>query len=155
MSLSRTLLVAVGGLSLLAAACGGDDETAASSDPGEARTVEVDMVDIAFEPDSVDVNAGETIRFVFTNRGDVAHDAFIGDAAEQADHEQQMRDAEDDSGSGMEHGGGGGGDGEAVTVEPGDTEELTYTFDEAGSVEIGCHQPGHYDDGMKIDVEVT
>ena len=61
-----------------------------------------------------------------------------------------MRDAE-----GSEHGGGhGGGDEEALTVDPGETGELTHTFEESGSIEIGCHQPGHYNAGMKITVEV-
>ena len=92
------------------------------------------------------------MRFVFTNTGTVPHDAFIGDAAAQADHEQQMRDADDDSG--MNHGGGNDDDG-AITVEPGETGELTHTFDETGTLEIGCHEPGHYDDGMKMTVAVA
>lgn len=52
------------------------------------------------------------------------------------------------------HGEHGAGDDDAVTVEPGDEAELTCTFDEAGRVEVGCHQPGHYKAGMKIDVTV-
>jgi uncharacterized cupredoxin-like copper-binding protein len=40
-------------------------------------------------------------------------------------------------------------------VAPGDTGELTYTFDEAGPLEVGCHEPGHYDAGMKIAVNVA
>ena len=151
MHVPRTLMVAVAGVALLAAACGDDDTT--TGDANDAyRTVEVTMVDIAFEPDSIEVAAGESVRFVFTNDGELTHDAFVGDSAAQADHEQQMRDAEDDNG--MDHDGGDADDG-AVTVEPGDTAELTYTFDEAGTIEIGCHQPDHYDAGMKIDVEVT
>lgn len=149
------LLAAVAGIAVVAAACGGDDSTDTADSDRADRTVQIRMVDIAFEPDRVDVAAGETVRFVFTNDGDVAHDAFVGDRAAQADHEQQMRDADDDSGSGMDHEGGGEeGDG-AITVEPGGTGELTYTFEEAGTVEIGCHQPGHYDAGMKIDVEAS
>ena len=134
---------------LLLSACGGGDDTTAVS--GDTRTAEVDMVDIAFEPDILKIAEGETVRFVFTNRGKVAHDAFIGDAAAQADHEAEMRDAD----SGDAHGGHGDKDDDAVTVEPGDTAELTYTFDGPGSVEIGCHQPGHYAAGMKVAVDVA
>jgi len=152
MKLSRTLLAVLVGIALVAAACGadGDDDTAGGDD-AEVRTVEVDMVDIAFEPDRLEVNAGETVRFVFTNRGEVAHDAFIGGADAQADHEAEMREADSDDG----HGGGHDDDSDAVTVDPGDTEELTHTFAEAGTLEVGCHQPGHYDAGMKITVEVA
>src|SRR5262245_513955 len=31
----------------------------------------------------------------------------------------------------------------------------TNTFDEAGAIEIGCHQAGHYATGMKIAVEIS
>lgn len=33
--------------------------------------------------------------------------------------------------------------------------ELTHTFEGLGDVEIGCHEPGHYEASMKIDVTVT
>ena len=137
---------------LLLAACGDEDTTTnANGGRGEIRTVEVDMVDIAFEPDTIEVARGETIRFLFTNRGEVAHDAFIGDRAAQATHEAEMRERDDDA----HDSGHGDDDADAVTVEPGDSAELTYTFDESETVEIGCHQPGHYDAGMKITAEVT
>ena len=109
------------------------------------------MVDIAFEPDKLQVEAGETVRFVFRNTGEVAHDAFIGDSDAQADHEAEMREADDDG-----HDGGHGDEPEdAVTVEPGESGELTYTFDDPGTLEIGCHQEGHYADGMKTSIEVA
>ena len=103
------------------------------------------MRDIEFSPTTVDVEEGETIRFLFRNTGEVAHEAYIGDAAAQEDHADEM-----ESMGGMDH----GGDSEVLTVEPGDTGELSYTFDEAGPVQIGCHEPGHFDAGMVLDVEV-
>jgi uncharacterized cupredoxin-like copper-binding protein len=105
------------------------------------------MVDIAFQPDAIDVTRGETVMFVFTNDGDVDHDAFIGNRDAQVEHEDDMRNA------GEGHGGGHGG-ANAVTVEPGESAELTYEFDAPGAVEIGCHQPGHYGAGMVIAVDV-
>lgn len=153
MQFSRSLLAAAAGAMLLAAACGDDDSDTTAGAGGDVRTVEVDMVDNAFEPETVEVARGETVRFVFTNRGEVAHDAFIGDADAQADHEAEMRAGDGDDG---EHGGGHGDDeADAVTVEPGDEAELTHTFDETGTIEVGCHQAGHYDAGMKIIVEVS
>src|SRR5688500_16737058 len=109
------ICVTAAGLALLAAC--GDDDTSAGDASSDLRTVEIDMVDVAFEPESLTVTSGETVRFVFTNTGAVAHDAFIGDEAAQADHETEMRDADGD-----EHGAGHGEeDTDAVTVEPGDT----------------------------------
>lgn len=150
-SRSTILTVLAGFLAVTAAACGSDDNPSATGAGGDVRTVEVDMADNAYQPDTVDIAEGETVRFVFTNTGTVPHDAFIGDTAAQADHEQEMRDADDDSG--MSH--GGGDDDGAITVEPGETGELTHTFDETGTLEIGCHEPGHYEDGMKMTVEVA
>jgi uncharacterized cupredoxin-like copper-binding protein len=146
-SFSRFAAVLAG--TLVLSACGGDDSDQDASQGG--GTVEVTMVDTAFKPDSLEVEAGETIRFVFRNRGHLPHDAFIGDTAAQADHEREMREAEEGG-----HGGHDSGDEPgAVTVEPGETGEITHTFDETGTVEIGCHQPGHYALGMKIAVSVV
>jgi uncharacterized cupredoxin-like copper-binding protein len=151
--MQRTRLAAASALLAVGLAACGDASDSEGATTDGARTVEVDMVDTAFEPDRLEVNEGDTVRFVFANRGDVAHDAFIGDADAQADHESEMRADQDDVG----HGGGHGDadEEEAVTVEPGDSEELTHTFDEAGTTEIGCHQEGHYEAGMTITVEVT
>ena len=147
----RVMTGLLGGVALLAAACGGDDGagTTESNPSSSARTVRIEMRDIAYSPTEVTVHQGETVRFVFTNRGKLPHDAFIGDEDAQADHEKDMREAD---------GGGHGGHGDdekAVTVEPGKTGELEHTFDEDGEVLIGCHQPGHYDAGMKVAVEVS
>ncbi len=89
--LTLTLTVAVTVLALIAAGCGSDDDdsTAGSSD---VRTIEIEMRDNAFAPDAITVPAGEEVRLVFHNTGRVDHDAFIGDDAAQADHEQAMND---------------------------------------------------------------
>ena len=151
MKTPHRLAAAVALIAVFLAACGGDDDTS-SRGSGDTRTIEIEMVDIAFEPDRIEVAAGETVRFVFTNSGEVAHDAFIGDADAQADHEAEMRAAGDDDG----HGGGHSDeDTDAVTVEPGDSAELTHTFKDAGTIEIGCHQAGHYAAGMKLTVQVA
>jgi uncharacterized cupredoxin-like copper-binding protein len=144
---SRSAVLAAAAL-LLLAACGDTDDSATADGEAADRTVEIDMVDTAFEPDTLEVRRGETVRFVFTNDGKLPHDAFIGDAEAQDDHEDDMR-ADDDS-----HGHEGESD-DAVTVEPGDTGELTYTFEDEGTLEVGCHQEGHYESGMTVTIEVT
>ena len=140
----KRFAVLAAALALFAAACGGDDDTSAADG---TRTIEIEMKDIEFSPDEIEVAAGETIRFVFDNTGAVAHDAFVGDEDAQADHENEM--GADDGG--MDH----GADDEGITVDPGEDGELSYTFDEPGTVLIGCHQPGHYDAGMIVTVDVT
>jgi uncharacterized cupredoxin-like copper-binding protein len=139
----HTFLSLLGVLLLAAGACGGGD----SADDGAtaARTVEVEMRDIHYEPATVSVRAGETVKFVFRNVGDAVHDAFIGDEAAQAEHEKEMRE-----GGSKHH----GGDDHAVTVEPGKTASLTYTFKGGETLLIGCHQPAHYQAGMKVTLTV-
>lgn len=103
------------------------------------------MVDNQFVPSSVQVTAGETIEFQFTNDGAVDHEAFIGLAAEQDEHAEAMRSGDDHA----DH------HGSAVDVPVGAAASLSYTFDEAGSLQIGCHEPGHFESGMVADVTVT
>lgn len=154
----KRILVAAAVAALVTAACGGEGEKKNEAAPTTAaapntRTVDINMIDIAYDPATpVSAKAGETIRFVFHNRGKIAHDAFIGDAAAQADHEKEMREAE---GGGHDTKMGGKDDKDAITVDSGKTDEVIHTFDRAGTLEIGCHQPGHYAAGMKITVTVS
>lgn len=149
--------VIAGGLALLAAACGGGagDDTASSASGG-GRRVAVAMVDIDFEPETLEVTKGEEVRFVFTNEGKLRHEAYFGSPEDQADHASEMADAGHGSGSGGHdaHGAEPGSD-DKVTVEPGKSGEITYRFEEAGTFEIGCHEPGHYAAGMRITVNVS
>ena len=145
-----TAFLAVAAVTL--AACGDDsDDTTAGTG---TRTVEIEMRDIEYSPDTVQVEAGETVRFVFHNVGAVAHDAFVGDEAAQDDHEMEMRGAGDD-GMNMNDGGSGDSGDNGITVDPGDTAELTHTFREGDEMLIGCHQEGHYEAGMKVMVNMS
>ncbi len=161
---SRLLLGAlVAGAVLVLGGCGGSDAdtttTAAAgdgsglefafgepADPAEAdRSVEiVANDDFRFTPPALTVVAGETVTFRIVNAGQVAHDFTLGDQAAQDEHEAQM--AED----GMIMSDAPN----AVTVQAGETEELTWRFTEAGTVLIGCHQPGHYAAGMTGEITV-
>lgn len=140
------LIAGLATLTIVVAACG-ESSTTTSPDTTATgtRTVDVAMEDIKFETTTLTVQAGETIDFRFTNTGKVAHDAFIGDNAAQMDHEAEMAQMALDDHATEE---------EALVLQPGESGELTYTFDEAGTFEVGCHQPGHYAAGMKIDVTV-
>jgi uncharacterized cupredoxin-like copper-binding protein len=160
--MKRVLFIAVVVVLASAAACGGgggdDDDSmnmegstgSTGASPAASRTVEVTMIDIAYEPKTLNVQRGERIEFVFHNQGKIAHDAFIGDTGAQGEHEKEMREADPKDGGHM-----GGSEAYAVTVEPGKTERLAYTFDKPGTIEIGCHQSGHYAAGMKVAVTVT
>lgn len=148
-------LVAAGAITL--AACGSDaGSNPAGDSSGEPRTVEVTMTDMAYTPASLDVAVGETVRFVFRNDGAVRHEAVFGNEAEQEAHHAEMAEM------------GGSHDGmdmesmphdemtelHSVVVEPGETVELTHTFETSGPMMIGCHEPGHWEAGMKMIIDV-
>lgn len=143
------LLLAAGPL---VAGCGGSDDGDAaageSAAEGEGRVIEVTMADHTFEPSSFEVDEGETITFRFTNEGSVVHEAVIGDEEGQRIHGDDLADDGVHSHEEGLHGPA------ARHIAPGDTAEITYTFDEAGELLLGCHEPGHYTT-MKATIEVS
>ena len=137
-------------VAVLLGGCGGGGGHASHSATAD-RVVTVAMRDITYDPTAVTVKAGETVRFVFHNEGAIRHDAFIGDEAAQAKHEQEMREAGSDGKSGEGHMDGGHG----ITVDPGDLASLTHTFKAGDVLVIGCHEVGHYAAGMKLALTVS
>jgi uncharacterized cupredoxin-like copper-binding protein len=126
----------------------------AFGEPGTAdkanREVRITMKDIAFEPQSLTVKVGETIRFVVTNTGAVEHDFTLGDAATQAAHRKEMAEMFEKGGE-MHH----EADPNAITVKSGQTAELTWRFTKAGKLEFDCNIPGHCEAGMTGVIAVT
>jgi uncharacterized cupredoxin-like copper-binding protein len=144
----RAVLVLVGTMVALAltACSGGQDASGGDAE----RVIQVEALDsLAFEPGSVSVQAGETVRFVVTNSGEAAHEFVLGPESVQVAHEEA-------SDAGEEHGGmHAEGQLAALELAPGETEEAVVTFEETGDVLFGCHEPGHYDGGMVGTVTVT
>ncbi|MFU2328588.1 plastocyanin/azurin family copper-binding protein [Pseudomonas sp. NFX98] len=135
-----------------------------------SRSVEVVMGDMTFTPKAIDIKAGETVRFVLVNKGQLLHEFNLGDAAMHAKHQQEMlqmqqsgmltptgvKEMDHGSMAGMDHGAMGHDmksgmkhdDPNSVLVEPGKTAELTWTFSKATNLEFACNIPGHYQAGM-------
>ena len=130
------------------------------------RTVEVLMGDISFNSKSLDIKAGETVRFVLINKGQLLHEFNLGDAAMHARHQQEMLQMQKSgmltptgksASATMDHAAMGHGshgssmkhdDPNSMLVEPGKTAELTWTFSKASTLEFACNVPGHYQAGM-------
>jgi P-type Cu+ transporter len=118
---------------------------AASDTSPVARTIQVGTTDtLRFAPDQLTVRAGETVAFEIGNPGRVPHEFFVGTAAEQQAHEREMA-----GGAPMPDEPG------QVDVPAGRTVRLVATFDRPGTLEYGCHVPGHYAAGMRGTITVT
>ncbi len=154
-----------------AVGCGGDD----SATPG-VRVIEIQMVDSRFIPDLIEVKVGETVTLRFTNTGSLRHEAVIGDEITQIVNEQQMQQLLNDTTipispitdpgpqsarrgrsarapTVLAHPGMSSAN--MVSVEPGASGEITFTFNKAGTLLMGCHEPGHYAAGMVGTINIT
>ncbi len=115
------------------------------------RSVDIHMDDkMRFTPKTVDVKAGESIRFVVHNGGAVPHEFVLGSAKDIAEHAELMRQIA--AGKQAEHSHGGGA---ALSVAAGQMGELVVTFAEPGAVEMACLVPGHYEAGMRGRINVS
>ncbi|MFO6463445.1 cupredoxin family protein [uncultured Jannaschia sp.] len=114
------------------------------------RTIDVSMLDasdeaMAFDVEALEIERGETIRFVLTNRGGEPHDFVMATPEEIAAHRAEMSGMPD-----MNH--------EAVyaaRVEPGETATLVWTFANEGAFAFACLIPGHYEAGMRGRLTVS
>ncbi|WP_084506384.1 cupredoxin domain-containing protein [Geminicoccus roseus] len=144
--------------------------------PGDAsdadRVIQIKMNDNFYEPESVQVRAGETIRFMLTNNGEFLHEFNIGTAAMHAEHQQEMAmmmehgmltpTGMNHDMDNMDHSKMGGmdmaemkhDDPNSVLVEPGAKAELVWTFTEDTALEFACNIPGHYESGMVGPIKI-
>ena len=112
-----------------------------AGEPARAdRTVEVEMHDgLRFEPETIEVKRGQTVRFVVSNEGTLMHEMVLGTPETLAEHAALMQKF-----PGMEH-----AEPYMAHVPPGDERVMTWTFTNAGEFAYGCLVPGHFEAGMK------
>ena len=118
-----------------------DHEFGKASNPAKAeRTIEIDMTDkLRFEPAEVEINLGDTIRFVVRNRGKLQHEMVLGTDESLKTHAKLMMKF-----PGMEH-----DEPHMAHVAPGGEHVLGWKFTQPGEFDFGCLVPGHFEGGMK------
>ena len=171
----------VAGVALLASACsvaapaagGGGHDHGRTAPPSTRATprragpawatgapVRVVMNDrFRYRPASIMVRAGHRVTFAVHNAGKLPHEFILGDRAAQLDHEHQMQAAAPATGHTHTHmhdmaAMGTASPAGALTVPPGETRRLTWTFDKPGIVLYGCHVLGHWAAGMRGTIVV-
>ncbi len=136
-------------LALIAAACGGGDSST-DEDVAVDQTITIDAKNVKFVPDSITIQAGQTVRLVLTNN----------DAG--TEHDLASDDLRVSMMQGGGHGGGHGSAGDAdssmmlaVHTKEGETSSAIFKADTPGTYNIYCTIAGHKDAGMVGMITVT
>ena len=133
-----------------------------------SRVIKVIMYDNYYEPSSFQINAGETIKFVVENAGELVHEFNIANKMMHMNHQPEMEKmveneilfadsidkdkmkkmAKMDKSMGHSHS-------NSVLLEPRQKGDIIWKFDNAVNIEIACNVPGHYQVGMiaKVDIK--
>lgn len=114
-----------------------------------ARTIEIVAREgdgkMSYSLDKIEVKVGEQIRFKLKNDGELAHEFMLDSFENNAKHKIQMQKNPE-----MEH-----DDPNGKRLEPKKSGELIWRFTKAGTFELACLIPGHYEAGMKGVVVVS
>jgi len=115
-----------------------------------SRTIYVTMKEtddgaMIFEPKSLEILKGETVRFVIKNAGELDHEFVLDDHRGVMEHKALMEKFPE-----MEH-----DDPNSVRLKPGRVAEIFWAFTKPGDFEFACLIPGHYDAGMKGAISLT
>lgn len=92
---------------------------AGSAMVGTTKEFKVSGTEFAFAPATMSVTKGDTVKVTFTNNGKYPHNFTITDLNVQG-----------------------------KTIQPGESDTVTFTADKAGSFKYICSVPGHADRGM-------
>lgn len=119
-----------------------------------SRSIALRMDDqMRFTPSQIEVQAGETVRFVVHNVGHSTHEMVLGSDEDIRQHAQAMQAGAAQNGA--HEAGHSHGSGAAITVAAGQTGELVVRFAQVQNLQIACLIPGHYEAGMRGRVNVV
>jgi uncharacterized cupredoxin-like copper-binding protein len=101
--------------------------------------------DMRFTPSTINVNEGETVRFVVANKGKVRHEIVIGTRKALDEHAALMQKVPN-----MEH-----DEPHMAHVSARKKSELVWKFNRRGEFDFACLIPGHYQAGMVGTITVA
>ena len=147
-TISIVLALAVLSISPALAHEGHDHHGFSAGEPGDpkkpARTIEIALSEMSYEPSNINVKRGEQIRFVLRNVGKEDHEFLLATTRENLAHAEVMKKHPH-----MEH-----DDPNGVRLGPNKTAEIVWKFTKAGTFEFSCLIPDHRDYGMVGHVTV-
>ena len=130
----RCVIVAAATATITFVACG--------SDRPAAKVIVFEMGERSFSPATLSIKQGSFVILRFHNGGSVHHEAIVGDESFHVAHEEHTHLGGDSLVNG-------------VVVEPGNSGDVPYRFDQAGTIIVGCHEPGHWESGMKVLITIV
>lgn len=118
-----------------------EHEFGKAADPKAAtRTIVVTMSDqMRFSPDTVELEAGEVVKFEVHNDGALMHEMVLGTTDELAEHAAMMKKF-----PGMEH-----DEPYMAHVPPSKKMSMGWQFTKPGDYYYACLVPGHMEAGMQ------
>lgn len=123
-------------------------ESYSAGEPGDAakpaRTIEIEMSEMTYEPFRIEVKRGEQIRFVLHNAGTEDHEFLLATTRENLKHAEVMKKYPH-----MEHDEPNG-----VRIAPKKSAEILWRFTKPGTFEYSCLIPNHREYGMVGHVTV-
>jgi uncharacterized cupredoxin-like copper-binding protein len=123
-------------------------ESYSAGEPGDAtkpaRTIEIEMSEMTYEPIRIEVKRGEQIRFVLRNAGTEDHEFLLATTRENLKHAEVMK-----KNPHMEH-----DDPNGVRLGPKKSAEILWRFTKPGTFEYSCLIPNHREYGMVGHVTV-
>ncbi len=152
-------MAALAAFALAAAGCTNEQSTTGGV---KVRVIEMTMTEMAFSPDDVTVTVGETVTFRLTNAGTVRHEAVFGDQAMQDQAVAQMQAMGTTTSLPSVQGRSFAvrahpdmGLPNVISLEPGQTGDITFTFGRAADFLIQCHEDGHLEAGMAANLRIA
>ncbi|HYN37415.1 MAG TPA: cupredoxin domain-containing protein [Actinomycetota bacterium] len=137
----KTLAVGVVASAVMAV---GAYSTAGSGD----RVVTVTIEHSTFSTGTIEVEPGESVTFEIQNNDPIDHEFLVGGKKMQRVHEEGTEGHHGDRPT-------------EVSVPAGESRTTTIEFTESDELSLtdpliyGCHLPGHYDYGMRGEIEVS
>lgn len=119
----------------------------AAGEPGDPkkpnRVMTIEMREgagqMSYSPDKIVISAGDQIRFVLKNLGELDHEFLLDSLENNAKHRVEMEKNPE-----MEHDEPNG-----ARVKSKKSTEILWRFTKKGTFEFACLIPGHYEAGMK------
>ena len=126
-----------------------------------SKVIEVKMYDNYYEPSEFKINKNQTIKFIVYNYGELVHEFNIATKEMHLKHQPEMMKmvvneiivggkvdkkkmkemSKTDHSMSHSHS-------NSVLLEPNQSAELIWKFNNDASLEVACNIPGHYESGM-------